>query len=156
MSAAQVEIQTEFLFEINLDVPSSVYLGKTPVGKRYIAGVTGGSFEGPKLRGRALAGGADWAIIRPDHVLQLDVRLTLETDDGALIYMTYRGARHGSKDVMMRLAAGETVEPSEYYFRTAPFFETGSENYAWLNGIVSAAIGQDTPGGVIYRVFQIL
>ncbi|MDP6690157.1 MAG: DUF3237 domain-containing protein [Alphaproteobacteria bacterium] len=150
------EVQTEFLFEVTFDVPSSVYLGRTPLGKRYIADVTGGKFEGPELRGRALPGGGDWAVVRPDHVLQLDVRVTLETDDGALIYMSYRGLRHGSKEVTARLAAGEDVDPSEYYFRTSPCFETGSEKYGWLNNIVCVGLGRAVPDGVVYRVFKIL
>ena len=150
------EVRTEFLFEVTFDVPTSVYLGRTPLGKRYIADVTGGTFEGPKLRGKALPGGGDWAVVRPDHVLQLDVRVALETDDGALIYMYYRGVRQGSKEVTVRLAAGEAVDPSEYYFRTAPSFETGAEKYAWLNSIVCGGMGRTIPDGVVYRVFKIL
>jgi len=86
----------------------------------------------------------------------LDVRVTLEADDGALIYMTYRGLRHGPDDVMARVNAGEEVDPSEYYFRTAPFFETGSEKYAWLNNIVCVAIGRRNKKGPVYRVFEVL
>ena len=95
-------------------------------------------------------------VIRPDGVLQLDVRLTLETDDGALIFMTYRGVRHGPDDVIARLNGGEDVDPSEYYFRTAPFFETSAGKYAWLNSIICIGKGNRIPAGPTYRVFEVL
>lgn len=149
-------LKSEFLFEMSADIEPPQPVGTTPAGKRYIAYVCGGTFEGPRLKGRVLPGGGDWVLVRSDRVFQLDVRITLETDDGALIYTTYRGARHGSGDVMRRIAAGEPVRADEYYFRTTPYFETGAENYAWLNGIVAVGIGEDRPGGVTYQVHQIL
>ncbi|MDP6341882.1 MAG: DUF3237 domain-containing protein [Alphaproteobacteria bacterium] len=150
------DIQTEFLFEVTFQVPRITDLGDTPFGNRRIAEVSGGRFEGPRLKGKAHPGGGDWILLRPDGALQLDVRVTLETDDGELIYMTYRGIRHGPDEVMARLNAGEQVDPSEYYFRTAPFFETGSEKYGWLNRIVSVSTGHRTPDGPVYRVYQVL
>ena len=85
------------LFELRLDVPPLIDLGDTPCGRRRIAAVTGGSFEGERLRGTVLgAPGGDWLLLRPDGVLVLDVRIVLKTDDGALIYMAYRGLRHGA------------------------------------------------------------
>ena len=150
-----VNLSSEFLFEMTLQVAPAATIGVTPLGKRYIAYVTGGTFKGPRLKGRVLPGGGDWVIQRPDHVFQLDVRITLETDDGAMIFTTYRGARHGSRDVMRRIARGHPVNADEYYFRTTPYFETASEKYNWLGGIVSVGIGQDRPTGVTYRVHQI-
>ena len=150
------EIHTEFLFQISFEVPRIVDLGKTPYGIRRIAEVSGGVFEGPKLRGTVLPAGGDWIIIRPDKVMQLDVRVMLKTDDGELIYMTYRGVRHGPDDVVERLNAGDDVDSTDYYFRTAQFFETGSEKYAWLNGIISVSKGQRLPKGPVYQVFQVL
>lgn len=151
------EVKTEFLFELAAELATIRDLGQTPMGNRRIAELAGGTFEGPRLRGRILPGaGGDWLLIRPDGVFQLDVRVTLEADDGALIYMTYRGLRHGPDDVMARVNAGEEVDPSEYYFRTAPFFETGSEKYAWLNNIVCVAIGRRNEKGPVYRVFEVL
>jgi hypothetical protein len=151
------EVETEFLFELTAELSGIRDLGQTPVGNRRIAEVSGGTFEGPRMRGKILpAAAGDWLIFRPDGVLQLDVRLTLETDDGAYIYMTYRGVRHGPEDVMTRLNAGEDVDASEYYFRTAPFFETGAEKYAWLNSIICIAKGDRKAIGPVYRVFQVL
>ena len=89
-------------------------------------------------------------------VLVLDVRLTLKTHDGALIYMTYRGLRHGPAEVMQRLNAGEPVDPALYYFRMTPIFETSDERYAWLNRLVSVATGRREATGPIYQVFEVL
>ena len=99
--------------------------------------------------------GGDWLLLRSDGVLQLDVRLTLATDDGALIYMTYRGLRHGPADVIERLNAGEDVDPAAYYFRIAPLFETGAERYAWLNQLVCIGTGQRKSSGPIYDIFAV-
>jgi len=151
------ELKSEFLFEMTIEVGGMQELGATPFGGRRIAVVAGGAFEGPRLRGRVLPGAVgDWLLERADGALQLDVRGTLETDDGALIHMTYRGIRHGPAEVLARLARGETVDPSDYYFRIAPFFETGAERYAWLNRIVAVGVGDRRAAGPIYRVYEIL
>jgi Protein of unknown function (DUF3237) len=150
------EIRTTHLFTVTLQVGEIQNLGKTPLGERRVAVVEGGSFEGPKLKGTVLKGGSDWLLIRPDGATQLDVRLTLKTHDGELIGMTYRGFRHGPAAVIDRLNRGEKVDPSEYYFRTAPFFETASTTYGWLNRIVAVATGHRLPEGPVYHVFEVL
>jgi len=94
--------------------------------------------------------------VRGDGATQLDVRCTLQTDDGALVNMTYRGIRHGPAEIIERLGRGEDVDPALYYFRTAPFFETASEKYGWLNRIVAVATGRRRASGPIYDVFQVL
>ena len=104
--------------EITLGAPQE--LGETPLGRRRIIGVTGGRFAGERLSGRVLAGGADWQLIRPDGVAVIDTRYTMETSDGALIYVRNRGFRHGPPEVLRRIAAGEDVDPSLYYMRTTP------------------------------------
>ena len=150
------EIRTAHLFMITLKVGQVQNLGKTPLGERRIAPVLGGRFEGPKLKGTVEEGGSDWLLVRPDGATQLDVRLTLRTNDGQLIGMTYRGYRHGPAAVIERLSRGEAVDPSQYYFRTAPFFETASDKYGWLNGIVAVATGHRPPEGPVYEVFEVL
>lgn len=150
------EIRTEHLFNISITVDPLQMLGATQYGERRIASITGGVFEGKKLKGTVLPGGGDWLLFRNDGMLQLDVRMTLKTDDDALIYMTYKGLRHGPAEVIDRLNKGEAVDPSEYYFRTSPFFETGAEKYAWLNGIVAVATGHRLATGPVYDVFQVL
>ena len=150
-------LQSELLCTIAITVdPKFQEVGSATWGQRRIVQVTGGTFEGPRLKGRVLPGGGDWILTRPDGVTQLDVRITLETDDGALIYMTYRGLRHGPPEVLARLAKGERVEPSEYYFRTVPCFETASEKYAWLNRALFVSTGDRLPAGPIYTVYEIL
>ena len=150
-------IQTRHLFKISLTVPGIVDLGNTPLGQRKIAQVSGGTFEGERLCGKVKeAPGGDWLLLRPDGVLMLDVRLMLETDDQQLIYMSYRGMRHGPKEVMDRLNRGEPVNPADYYFRSVPVFETASEKYAWLNRIVCVASGSRTATGPAYEVYEVL
>jgi hypothetical protein len=150
-------IQTRHIFQIILTVPNITDLGQTPMGGRKIAQVSAGEFNGERLRGTVLsAPGGDWLLMRPDGVLQLDVRLTLQTDDGHLVYMSYRGIRHGPEDVINKLNNGEQVDPSLYYFRMTPVFETSSEKYGWLNRIIAVATGRRESTGPTYDVFEVL
>ena len=151
-----MDVRTTPLFTLTLKVAKMQNLGKTPLGERRVGIVAGGSFEGPKLKGTVEEGGSDWILARPDGALQLDVRLTLKTDDEHLIGMTYRGVRHGPAAVIERLNRGEPVDPSEYYFRIAPFFETASEKYGWLNRIIAVGLGHRPPEGPVYRIFEVL
>ena len=148
-------IATEFLFSIALDVPVLV-LGETPYGTRRIARVEGGSFVGPKLKGAVLPGGAGWILLRRDGVLDIEMRIVLETDDQQTIYMHWKGFRHGPKDVIDRLNRGEEVEQSSYYFRTTPYFETSAEKYLWLNSICSIATGSRVGDRRGFDVYQVL
>lgn len=151
------ELRSQPLFTIRMNLHPIQELGVTPLGQRRIVPVAGGTFEGARLRGVVLGqAGGDWLLMRADGVFQLDVRVTLQTDDGALILMTYRGVRHAPGDVTAKLARGERVDPSQYYLRTAPFFETSSPRYGWLNNIVAVAMGERLPDGVVYRVFEVL
>lgn len=150
-------IATRPLFEIRLQVPQIVDIGDTPLGRRRIATVTGGEFRGERLQGTVVGAPAgDWLLQRQDGVTVLDVRLLLRTDDGEHIYMSYRGLRHGSADVMARLAAGESVDPSTYYFRMAPIFETSAAKYAWINKILAVGTGRREPTGPVYSVEEVL
>jgi hypothetical protein len=152
-----MELQSRPLFTITMTLPPTLELGDTPAGNRRVFTVAGGTFTGDRLRGEVLAqGSSDLLLVRADGSSQQDVRVLLRTHDGALILMTYRGVRHASAEVSARIARGETVAPSEYYLRTAPFFETSSPTYTWLNKIVSIAIGERTPDGVAYDIFEIL
>ena len=151
------ELRGEHLFTAKFDVATPTVLENTPYGTRIIAGINGGSFEGPKMRGIvAPIPAGDWILIRNVGAWQMDVRLTLVTDDDHHIFMTYRGVRHGPKDVLERLSRGEPVDPSEYYFRNTPWFETGTGKYDWLNRIVAVATGHRFPEGPTYKVYEIL
>jgi len=150
-------IQTRHLFTLTAEVPGIVDLGATPAGTRRIATVSGGTFRGERLSGTIQpVPGGDWILVRADGATILDVRVTLETDDRQLIYMTYRGIRHGPADVMARLAKGEAVDPASYYFRTTPVFETAAPKYDWLNRIVSVATGRREARGPVYEVYEVL
>ena len=151
-------LRSTHLFTLTLEVnPKVVDVGETPYGRRRIATVLGGHFEGEELHGRVLPSpGGDWLLLRRDGILQLDVRIGLETHDGDLIYMSYRGMRHGPQWVIEQLNKGEKVDPSQYYFRTTPWFETASEKYRFLNRIVSVATGRRDQTGPVYDVFQVL
>ncbi len=143
-----------FAFQINVSAPSLI--GATPGYDRRIGEITGGWFEGQRLRGKVLSGGSDWQSLRADGATTLNVRLVLQTaDEGALIAMTYLGVRHGPKDVLDRIARGESVNPSQYYMRATPYFETAAPPYDWLNRVVSVAYGHRVAGGAIYQVFEI-
>jgi hypothetical protein len=131
-------------------------IGAVPHGTRVTAPVPSGHFEGPRLRGKVLPGGGDWTLLRADGVLELDLRLTLETDDGALIQMTSFGLRHGPADVIAALARGEVVDPSKYYFRATPRFETGHPKYTFLNRLLAVLSGDRRPDGPIYTIDEIL
>ncbi|MFI0444031.1 DUF3237 domain-containing protein [Actinomadura sp. 6N118] len=148
------EIKTGFLFDIVVDLETPVDVGDGPFGRRILFGAKGGTFEGPKLRGEVLPGGGDWTLFRPDGTMHLDVRLILRTDDGAPIYMTYSGRWVRPPEV--RTGKPEEVDPSRYYFRTTVFFETGAQQYAWLNDVVCVASGYLVDGGVAYKVFEVL
>ncbi|MGH7089253.1 MAG: DUF3237 domain-containing protein, partial [Stellaceae bacterium] len=141
-------LETRHLFTLTLSVGAILPVGRTPLGERRIAVVTGGDFAGERLRGTVPEGGSDWLLARAD-TLQLDVRLALRTDDGALIAMTYRGYRHGPAAAIERLNRGEPVDPKSYYFRIAPVFETAAEHYLWLNRVVAVGTGHRLATGPV-------
>ncbi|PJK28781.1 DUF3237 domain-containing protein [Minwuia thermotolerans] len=151
------ELQFEHLFDLSIDVAGLTLIGQTFNGHRLIADVGGGTVEGPRLKGTVLTGASgDWIVVRKGGVSVLDVRITIESDDGALILMKYHGFRHGPREVLKRLDAGEKVDPSEYYMRIAPSFETGDERYYWMNNIVAVGMGEARAKGPRYSVHQVL
>lgn len=144
------------LMTLTVTIAGAQRIGTVPSGTRVTAPIGSGHFEGPRLRGKVLPGGGDWTLLRADGVLELDLRLTLETDDGALIHMTSFGLRHGPAEVIAALGRGETVDPSTYYFRTTPRFETGHPKYAFLNGLLAVSSGERRAEGPIYTIYEIL
>ncbi len=149
-------MKSSSLMTLELAVAPPQKIGAVAQGTRAIAAVTRGTFEGPVLRGHVLPGGADWTLLRSDGVLELDLRVTLETDDNALIEMRSFGLRHGPPEVLAALARGETVDPSTYYFRITPRFETGHPKYAFLNRVLAVGTADRRPSGPIYTIEQIL
>ena len=148
-------MKLDYLMTNHADLKPPVDVGQCPLGVRQIYDVTGGTFEGPKLRGTILPSGGDWLQVGSDGIAKLDVRATLATHDGAHIYVQYFGVLDMSA-ATEKLARGEAVEFGETYFMTTPRFETGDARYSWLNDIVAVAEGR--PGGewVEYRVYQLV
>ena len=130
-------------------------LGYTPAGDRKVVPVIGGVVEGERLSGKVLPGGSDWAVINAAGILELDVRLVIQTDDGALINCFYKGIRHAPSDVTQRLSAGKKVDYDDMYFRIAPRFDTADPRYTWLNGILTIGIGERLPEGPRYHIHEI-
>jgi hypothetical protein len=149
-------MDSRLLMTLQVAVVGPRKIGVVPRGTRVIAPIASGHFEGPRLRGKVLPGGGDWTLLRRDGVLELDLRLTLETDDGALVHMTSFGLRHGPPEVIAALARGESVDASTYYFRTTPRFETAHPKYAFLNHLLAVATGDRRPEGPIYTIDEIL
>ena len=136
-------MRTRPLFILRLGVATSQNIGDTPHGQRTTFPISGGAFEGERLRGKVLPGGDDWMLKRADGVIEIDLRVTLETDDGALIHMTFEGIR-------------DDAAPAGPYFRTLPRFETGAEKYAFLNKLLAVGSGTIGPEGPVHAIEEIL
>ena len=159
MEATMLELKTAFLCTLEAELKPSTTVGQTPIGQRIIADITGGRVSGPRLSGRVLPSGADWLLIGSDGSGRIDVRAAIELDDGAVVYATYNGRLNIPPEIAAVVFNRETVElvdPSKYYFRTAPTFETASQKYAWLNRIQAISVGRITRVGVAYSVYEIL
>jgi hypothetical protein len=139
-------------FDIALRAPQIV---ATPLGNRLISIIEGGSVDGPRLRGAFLPGGGDWMLAGTDRVGRLDVRATIRTHDGELVYLTVAGRFRLSDGALARLYAGETIQEAEMHGRTTPLFETGAEAYAWLNSTVAIGFNVVSLRHVGYRVYAV-
>jgi hypothetical protein len=139
---------------LTVDFRGMTTIGETPAGLRRIAPVTGGTFAGERLSGTVI-GGADWVINRPDGVMVIDVRLTLKTDDGPLVYLTYQGRFLAAPEVMARFARGAVLDPSEYSLAISARFESGDERYSWLNNAIVVGTGEQTASGPVYTLYTI-
>ena len=144
-----------FAFEVRATVGAPMEVGAVAQGRRRIVAITGGTFEGPGLRGKVMPGGADWQIIRADGFTELDTRYTLETETGQIVYVQNAGMRHAAPDVMKRLLAGEAVDPAAVYFRTVPKFETASPDLQWLTRSVFIGLGERYPNDVRIRFWRV-
>src|SRR5229473_7392640 len=124
------------LMLLRLETSATEEIGSTPRGALSVFPVTGGSFEGELLRGKVLAGGGDWVTAKGDGTFELDLRVTLETDDGALIHMTFTGVR----------------DDANHYFRTLPRFETAAPKYSFLNRLLAVGIGDAGREGLVHAI----
>jgi hypothetical protein len=136
-------------------VPPLLVVGQTPNAFRRIGVIHGVSFEGERLSGEVVSGN-DWQSVRADSCIKLDVRLVLRTTDGALIVITYQCLRAGPSAVIEKLDRGEEVDPTTYYFRMSPMFETSAPKYDWMNRIIAIGTGYRRADGPIYSLFEVL
>lgn len=138
------------------DVGELMTMGGGPLGERRMVAITGGSFEGPQLKGALVPGGADWQIARADGVLDIDARYALRTDGGALIRVVSQGYRHGPPEVLAALGRGEEVPAHKYFFRTVMRFETGAAELQWLNRTIAVATAQRKARQVLLSAYKLL
>ncbi len=137
------------------EVAAPVVVGAGAAGERRGVPILGGRVSGPRLEGEILPGGADFQLIRPDGVAEIEARYALRLSDGALVYVVNRGLRHAAPEDMARLLRGEPVPPERVYFRTAPAFETASPAHAWLQRGLFVGFGERRPASVLVRVFAV-
>ena len=145
----------DFVGTVEAEVAVPVVVGAGPTGERRIVPILGGRVSGPRLQGEILPGGADFQLIRPDGVAEIEARYALRLSDGALVYVVNRGLRHAAPEDMARLLRGEPVPPERVYFRTAPAFETASPDHAWLQRGLFVGFGERRPASVLVRVFAV-
>jgi hypothetical protein len=149
-------LSLEPLMVYRAELREPVAVGAGPFGSRQIYDITGGSFEGARLNGKLLPSGADWLLVDDNNVARLDVRATLETHDGARIYMQYNGVLLLNDKVLQAMASAGETQFGDTYFVTQPRFETGDERYAWLNSVMAVAEGRTLPNAVEYRVSAVV
>ncbi len=149
-------ISPEPIFHVNCEVANILDLGPAPFGHRRVVNLLGGTVSGAKLNGRIVPGGTDWQIMAADGALDIHARYTVESEAGAFIQVDSKGMRHGPPEVLARLAKGEDVDPSLYYFRTVMRFETGHPSALWLNRIMALASGRREKNAVKLDVYEVL
>ena len=145
----------QLLFEVRGALDAAVVVGETPVGLKRVVPILGGTFSGPEMRGTIVPGGADWQYVRADGVTVVEARYLLRTDDEVLIEVHNRGIRHGPAETMKRLAAGESVDPSEYYFRATPVLTAPAGKYEWLNRNLFVCTGARYATAITLWIYRI-
>ena len=157
-AANPLPLRTEFLFRMALEAgaPQMSTGAGARGGELRVIPVTGGTFDGPSLKGTLVPGTtADWLRVEADGTAHMDVRLVMRTEQGQNFYMHYSGVRTGPPDVLARLGRGEAVDPEAYYFRIAVRFETADPALGWLNRVLAVGIGQRPPSGPTYDVYVV-
>ena len=149
-------LETRALFTLSAQLERPQTTASGPYGERRYIPVFGGEFVGERLAGEVLRGGANCLLNRPDRVSEVDVRVSLQTHDGAIILMKGLGLRHGPPEVIERMAKGEPVDRSEYYFREALLFEAPRGPYEWLNRVLAVGIGERRPDMVRVEAYELL
>jgi Protein of unknown function (DUF3237) len=144
------------IYRLEATVAQPLDVGEVPRGRRRIVPLVDGKFTGPEISGTLLPGAsADWQIILPDGTALGDIRYTLQTEQGDLLYVQSRSIRHGRAEVLARLGRGEDVDASEYTFRTSTQIETAAPSLDWLNKGIFISVGGRHATGVIYETYLV-
>ena len=149
-------LQTRYVFTITAHIGSVTSAGDIGTGVRRIIPIIGGEVKGKDVNGKVCPFGADFQIIRPNELIELEAKYAIETDDGAVIYVENRGIRRGPAELVQRLNRGEAVDPALIYFRTVPRFETGAPKYRWLMQSLFVASAARHTDRVVIDVHQVL
>jgi hypothetical protein len=149
-------LQTRYVFTITAHIGSATSAGEIGSGVRRIIPITGGEVKGKDINGKVCPFGADFQIIRPNQLIELEAKYAIETDDGAVIYVDNKGIRFGPVELLKKLNRGEVVDPKLIYFRTVPKFETGSEKYRWLMESLFIGSAARHADRVVIDVHQVL
>jgi Protein of unknown function (DUF3237) len=149
-------LQTKYVFTITAYIGGVTSAGEIGAGVRRIIPIIGGEVKGETINGKVCAFGADFQIIRPNELIELEAKYAFETDDGAVIYVENRGIRFGPVELLQRLKRGEPVDPKLIYFRTVPRFETGAEKYRWLMEHIFVASASRHADRVVIDVHMVL
>ncbi len=154
---AQDALKLEFFCELQVKLSPALSVGETAHGTRRIIPIIGGTVEGPGIKGEILNGGADWQVVRKDGVAELEAHYQFKTDDGSIVYVKNIGVRVATPDVAARIARGEKVDASQYYFRAIPKLETSlTSKYAWINDTIFVCTGERMPDAVKIRIYKLL
>jgi hypothetical protein len=149
-------LQTKYVFTITANIGGVTSAGEIGTGVRRIIPITGGEVRGETVNGTVCAFGADFQIIRPNELIELEAKYAFETDDGAVVYVENRGIRFGPVELLQRLKRGEPVDPDLIYFRTVPRFETGAAKYRWLMESLFIGSAARHADRVVIDVHQVL
>lgn len=149
-------IETRYVFTLTVRIADVTIAGDIGHGVRRIIPIIGGEVRGEKVNGKVLPFGADFQIIRPNELIELEAKYAFETDDGAVVYVENKGMRFGPVDLLQKLKRGEPVDPKLIYFRTVPKFETGAEKYRWLMEHIFVASAARHADRVVIDVHQVL
>jgi hypothetical protein len=141
--------------QATVQVAAPLEFGRTPLGERRMVSILSGKFEG-RLNAEVVPGGADWQLITEDGANYLEARYTLKTTDGALILVQNRGIRFAAPEVLALLYSGAIVDPTKYYFRSTPTFETSTDRYSWLNRMIAVCSGARTKDAVLLDFYEVL
>ena len=150
------QLATRYVFTITAHVGGVISAGELGHGVRRIIPITGGVVRGEGVNGKVCAFGADFQIIRPNELIELEAKYAFETDDGAVVYVENRGIRFGPLDLLQKLKRGEPVDPKLIYFRTVPRFETGHAKYRWLMENIFVGSAARHADRVVIDVHQVL